>query len=77
MMRLSDIISKVGAAFFIEIALVLFFAVFVGVLIYAYIWLGKDQVAAYSAMPLDDDDAQPHHPVRTATPPQADATPLV
>ncbi len=76
MMRLSDIISKVGASFFIQIALILFFTVFVGVLVYAYILLGNDAVKKFSSMPLDDDDAQPHDPIQRAAPAQADAAPL-
>lgn len=55
MMRLSDIVSKMGASFYIEVALVLFFAVFLGVLFYAYGLLRNDAVEHMAAMPLDDD----------------------
>lgn len=59
MMRMSDLMSKLGATFFVEIALLLFFAVFVGVLLYAYGMLKKDALEQYASMPLDDEIKTP------------------
>lgn len=60
MMRMSDMMSRIGATFFVEVALVLFFAVFVGVFVYAFVMLSKDSVDRYAAMPLEDDKILPN-----------------
>ncbi len=54
MMRLSDIVGKMGTTFYIEVALVLFFAVFVGVMVYAFGMLRNDAVERFASMPLED-----------------------
>ncbi len=59
-MRLSDIVgnSKV-TTLFTEIGLVMFLAIFVGVLIYAFLFLKKEQVEYLGALPLDTTDSPP------------------
>jgi cbb3-type cytochrome oxidase subunit 3 len=54
MFRLSDIVGNQGLSFFIEIALILFFVLFIGILIYSFFLLKKESVDKWSHLPLDD-----------------------
>lgn len=59
-MKLSDVMSAMGLAAYAEVSLVIFFAVFVGVVFHVY---RRDLCAHFekaSRMPLDDES--PQHP---------------
>lgn len=58
-MRLSDIMGHMGLAFYAEVGLVIFFAVFVAVAL-RLIFARRELAATYDRarfMPLEDDDA--------------------
>lgn len=55
MMRLSDIVGRLNSpTVLISVALILFFAVFLAVVAYAYVLLGKGAAQQMAAMPLED-----------------------
>ena len=53
-MGLSSIVSKTGLAFYAEVALVIFFAVFVGVVIHTFQKSRHKEHEQASRIPLDD-----------------------
>jgi cbb3-type cytochrome oxidase subunit 3 len=55
-MRLSDVMSNMGLTSFAEIALVLFFLVFVGIVIYTFLRRNRKKYQEASMLPLEDDD---------------------
>lgn len=59
-MKLSDIMANAGLAAYAEVALILFFLAFVGIVIYLFApWRTRDaRYEAASRMPLDDDSPQ-------------------
>lgn len=54
-MRLSEIMSHAGLAFYAEVALVIFFIVFVAVALRVFSPSRKADYAAAARMPLDDE----------------------
>lgn len=57
-MKLSDVMSSMGLAVYAEVALVIFFAVFVGVLLHVYRRDLRPEYERARMMPLDDDTPQ-------------------
>lgn len=57
-MKLSDVMSSMGLAGYAEIALVIFFTVFVGVVIHVYRRDLSPHFERASRMPLDDENPQ-------------------
>ncbi|MCB9639719.1 MAG: cbb3-type cytochrome c oxidase subunit 3 [Myxococcales bacterium] len=58
-MRMSEIVSKTSqTTFFVEIALVLFVAVFAGVIIYLWFLIKPEAIERAANMPLDDINPQ-------------------
>ena len=55
-MSLSDIVSNAGFTIYAQVALVIFFLVFVGILIYVFL-CRKSSWDHVRRLPLDDDDA--------------------
>jgi len=53
-MRLSDIMSRAGLTTWPEIALVIFFSVFVGIVVYLFAFRKKDSWDHHRNLPLDD-----------------------
>ena len=54
-MRLSDIMSAMKLSTYAEVALVIFFAVFVGVVLHVYRKGGRREYERARFMPLEDD----------------------
>lgn len=61
-MKLSDIMSHAGLSFYSEVALVVFMLVFVAVAIYTWLPSRRRELEDTARLPLDDDNALPHHP---------------
>jgi hypothetical protein len=59
-MRLSDVISQSGLAFYAEVALVLFFLAFVIIGVRLLVRRDRHELERMSRMPLDD--GPPEHP---------------
>jgi cbb3-type cytochrome oxidase subunit 3 len=57
-MKLSDVMSSMGLAFYAEVALVIFFAVFVGVAFHVYRREMRPVYERARLMPLDDETPQ-------------------
>ena len=55
-MSLSDIVSNAGLAFYAQVALVIFFLVFVGIVVYVFV-RRKSSWDHVRNLPLDDGDA--------------------
>lgn len=53
-MGLSSIVSKTGLAFYAEVALIIFFAVFVGVVIHTFQKSRRKEHEQAARIPLDD-----------------------
>jgi cbb3-type cytochrome oxidase subunit 3 len=58
-MKLSDIVSASGLAGYAEIALILFFLVFLAVVVRLYLPSRRHELDEASRLPLED---EPHHP---------------
>ncbi|HSI03001.1 MAG: hypothetical protein ACAI38_20595 [Myxococcota bacterium] len=56
-MKLSDVVSHAGLAFYAEVALVIFAAVFLAVV--AYLFIRGSDLEAFASIPLADDTARP------------------
>jgi cytochrome c oxidase cbb3-type subunit 3 len=56
-MRLSDVVAHGGLAFYAEVALILFFAVFVGVLMRVFLAASRAERERIARLPLDDGPA--------------------
>jgi cbb3-type cytochrome oxidase subunit 3 len=56
-MRLSDVVAHAGLAFYAEVALILFFAVFVGVLVRVFLTASRAEQERIARLPLDDGPA--------------------
>lgn len=54
-MSLSDIVSRMGATTFAEVALVLFFLVFVGICVYTFLRRNRERYDRARYLPLEDD----------------------
>lgn len=61
-MRLTDIMSGSGLAFYAEVALILFFVAFVGIAVWTFLPSRKRTLEKASRMPLDHDDDAPPTP---------------
>lgn len=57
-MKLSDVMSSMGLASYAEIALVIFFTIFVGVVFHVYRRDMQPEFERASRMPLDDQNPQ-------------------
>ncbi|MFO0569859.1 MAG: cbb3-type cytochrome c oxidase subunit 3 [Polyangiaceae bacterium] len=57
-MKLSDIMSSMGLATYAEISLLIFFAVFMGVVFHVYKKGSQETFDRAGRMPLDDDHPQ-------------------
>ena len=54
-MKLSDVMSHAGLAGYAEVALILFFVVFVAVVVRTLAWSNRAEMDRMSRLPLDDD----------------------
>ena len=54
-MKLSDVMSHAGLAGYAEVALILFFVVFVAVVVRTLLWSNREELDHVSHLPLDDD----------------------
>jgi cbb3-type cytochrome oxidase subunit 3 len=54
-MKLSDIMSNAGLSFYAQVALVIFLAVFIGIIIYTFAPSRNREMQAASRLPLEDD----------------------
>ncbi|CAN5862724.1 hypothetical protein BH11GEM1_BH11GEM1_20240 [soil metagenome] len=61
-MKLSDIMSNAGLSIYAEIALVLFLALFVGVVIRTWLPSRRRGLDEAAQLPLDDGKVVAHHP---------------
>ena len=61
-MRLSDAVGSAGLSVFAEVALVIFFATFVGIVVWTFARRNKARYDKMRGMPLDDDKARAAQP---------------
>ena len=59
-MKLSDVVSHAGLAFYAEVALVLFFVVFVIVVVRTFRPSRRAGIEAEGRLPLEPDPSDPH-----------------
>lgn len=59
-MKLSDVVSHSGLAFYAEVALVLFFAVFLVVLVRTFRPSRRKEIEAQGRIPLEPDHPEDH-----------------
>jgi cbb3-type cytochrome oxidase subunit 3 len=57
--KLSDVVSNAGLAIYAEIAMVLFIAAFVGIVIYLFWPSRRDRIERHRSMPLSDGEPRP------------------
>lgn len=61
-MRMSDIMSHAGLAWYAEVALVLFFGVFVGVVVWTFLPSRRRTLDAQARLPLEPDEPPAEEP---------------
>jgi cbb3-type cytochrome oxidase subunit 3 len=63
-MKLSDVMSHANLAVFAEVAMVIFMAAFVGIVIWLFWPSRRDALEQHRSMPLDDGVDRPHEGAR-------------
>ena len=58
-MKLSDVVAQAGLSFYAEVALILFFLVFVGVMVRTWRPSRRDELEAQRLLPLEPDSPAP------------------